>query len=482
MRLSRRTLLAAGGGGAVVVGTGVAWIAGLFDGWGVAGNRIAVLPFTAVGALRDQAYLVGGLTDDVRGALAANVKLQVTGRTSSIAVRGSDVVVGQKLGVDYLLKASAERAGTGMRVAARLVDAQSGGTAWLGSFDSPLAQLSDLYSVFATAVADQMNEQGKAGTDRDPGPNQPAPYEATLRGRALMDHQRDPIAALERFNAALTLDPLYGRAYVGRSQALTLIASNMDEGPSKRRLFAEAIAAGKMATARIPDIAAAHLALGDAILMGTLDPRTARPSFDRAYKLGAGEADTLRAFAAFCAPNGRYFEALNAIERAKTLDPLNAAVFKVAGDVAFFGRRFGDVIAPMQKASVLDPKLPGAHAGIGNALIKLGRFAEARTAYAAEPDAALALAGTAIAEHALGNEAAASAASAALTAQFGDKALYQTAQVRAQSGDVTGAVAALLRARKLNDPALLTARTDPLLDPIRQDRAFIGMLYDLQMT
>jgi tetratricopeptide (TPR) repeat protein len=479
MQPSRRTLLVAGGGAAVLAGTGAAWVAGLFDGWGVVGNRIAALPFGAEDALRNEAYL----GDDVRNALAANDKLHVTGRTSTHSAHISGAipaVYAQKMGVDYLLEGRVRRAGAGVQAAVQLVEAKSGDTAWSQTFDSTLAQLPDLYSVISRAVADQLNAGQSKGVDQDPGPNQSAAYEASLRGQALFD-SGDAAAALAQFDAALRLDPLYGSAHVWRTRMLTRLASDNPPGASKRRLFADAIAAGKAAVSRIPEIAAAHLALGQAVLLGTLDPRTARPSFDRAFALGPGDADTLRQFAAFCAPNGRYFEALKAIEKAKMLDPLNAGTFKVAGDVAFFGRRFKDVAAPMQKALSIDPGLPGAHAGIGNALVKLGRTVEARKVYAAERDPALALAGAAIAEQALGNEAAANAANASLTAQFGDKALYQQAQVRAQWGDITGSVAALLRARKLGDPSLLSARTDPLLDSIRQDRAFIGMLYDLQM-
>ncbi len=465
----------------MVAATATAWVAGLFSGWGIAGNRIAVLPFGAEDALGHDAYI----GDDVRSALAANDKLQVTGRTSTHSahtVGAIPAVYAQKLGVDYLLEGEVRQAGASVQMTMRLIEAKSGETAWSQTFDCTLAKLPDLYGVIANAVAECLNAGENRAVDRDPGPNQAAVYEAVLRGRRLLDHEDDAAAALAQFDAALGLDPLYGSAHVWRAQVLTLLANNMPPGPSKRQIFAQAIAAGKAAVTRIPDIAAAHLALGQAVLTGTLDPRTARPAFDRAYALGPGEADTLRQFAAFCAPNGRYFEALNAIEKAKRLDPLNAAVFKVAGDVAFFGRRFKEVMAPMQRALALDPSLAGAHAGIGNALIKLGRFAEAGKTYAAERDPALALAGAAIAEQALGQEAAATAASTALVTRFGDTALYQQAQVRAQWGDITGAVAALLRARKLGDPNLLMARTDPMLDSIRQDRAFVGMLYDLQMT
>jgi len=86
------------------------------------------------------------------------------------------------------------------------------------------------------------------------------------------------------------------------------------------------------------------------------------------------------------------------------------------------------------------------------------------------------LAGIAIAEHRLGDTAAASAASDRLRTELGDKALYQQAQVLAQMGDRESAITALEQARAVGDGGLIHARNDPMLDPLRSEPRFARLL------
>jgi uncharacterized protein HemY len=87
----------------------------------------------------------------------------------------------------------------------------------------------------------------------------------------------------------------------------------------------------------------------------------------------------------------------------------------------------------------------------------------------AEPVAQFALTMTAIAAHKLGDTAKADAEYAKLLADYGDAALYQQAQVLAQRGEGSGAVARLQAAYAAGDSGMLLARNDPMLDPIRSD-------------
>ena len=119
----------------------------------------------------------------------------------------------------------------------------------------------------------------------------------------------------------------------------------------------------------------------------------------------------------------------------------------------------------------MNPKMGRAHASIGDALLMLGKAAEARAEYAAEPAMDFNLAGIAIAGHRLGDLAAAGAAFDRLRTELGDKALYQQAQVLAQMGDRESAITALEQARAVGDGGLIYARNDPMLDPLRSEPA-----------
>jgi TolB-like protein/Tfp pilus assembly protein PilF len=485
---SRRTLLLAGGGAVAVAGGLGAWKAGLLPGFGPSDNSIAVLPFKNLSNDASQDYFADGLCEEVRSALMRNNQLKVAAPTSSKAFRGTSEIastIAKKLHVAFLLEGSVRRAGNVVRIAATLTDAKSGYASWSETFERKLDDVFAVQSEIAETVADELNarmgsdEQALGGRTRNV-----AAYDAYLRGRAYFELSADEAsdrAALAQFDAALAADPSFALAYAARSRALAAIANETTQASQMRGLYDSAIAAGERAVALAPQLADAHLALGYAIYNGKLDPKAARASYNKAHALGAGDADVLRLFAAYSGANGRSFEAADAVERAMALDPLNARVFRTAGDVEYFGRRYAASIPLMKKALSLNPGLSGANAAIGNALYQLGRVAEAKAAYAREPIDVFKLTGAAICDQKLGDGASAKAGLAKLVVTYGSNALYQQAQVFAQSGDVTGAVAALLRARKAGDAGLLLARTDPMLDPLRRDRAFIGLLVDLQM-
>ena len=120
-----------------------------------------------------------------------------------------------------------------------------------------------------------------------------------------------------------------------------------------------------------------------------------------------------------------------------------------------------------------------AHAHIGDALINLGKLAQAREEYAVEPLADFKLTGQAIVEHRDGNHIAARKAMDTLVAELGDTVLYQQAQVLAQWGELETAMTRLLKARELGDSGLIYARNDPFLDPLRGDPRMVALLAGL---
>ena len=165
--------------------------------------------------------------------------------------------------------------------------------------------------------------------------------------------------------------------------------------------------------------------------------------------------------------------------RSLRLDPLNPLIYRAAGSVEYAARRYAESIPPLRKALDMNPKMGRAHASIGDALLILGKAAEARVEYEAEPAMDFSLAGIAIAAHRLGDAAAVGTALERLRTEFGDKALYQQAQVLAQTGDTESAILALEEARAIGDGGLIYARNDPMLDPLRSEARFARLLYGM---
>jgi tetratricopeptide (TPR) repeat protein len=245
-------------------------------------------------------------------------------------------------------------------------------------------------------------------------------FDAYLQGRALYHQdsgEQSDRAALSLYDAAIAADPTYALAHAARARALVTIAGQYSLADALPALYDAAESAARRAVAIAPDLADAHSALADVLFSARLKIRAARESYDRAYGLGAGDADLLSAFAFYCAQCGRAKDALAAITRAVMLDPLNARAYQMTGWVNYAARRYSESIPPLQHALSLNSKLSNAHASIGDAYLQMGRVREAHDAYLLEPTDVFRLTGLAITERRLGNDAAAREANARLISQ-----------------------------------------------------------------
>jgi TolB-like protein/class 3 adenylate cyclase/Tfp pilus assembly protein PilF len=490
---SRRQVMVGGGVALLAVGgTFAAWQAGLI-GSAAESNSVAVLPFKNLSGDAAQAYFSDGLSEEVRATLARNALLRVAAPTSSGVFRDHKedaVSIGKQLDVAYLLEGSVRRANNIVRISAELVDTKSGFSNWSQSFDRPITDIFAVQSEIANIVARELavrmvteappsDPNGKLTTG---GTTNVAAYDLFLRGQAFHKLSADEAsdrAALAAFDQAIALDPNYAAAHAARSRSLTNIANSTNDLAQIRPLFDASVEAARRAVGLAPDFADAHSALGAAFAFGKLDVKAARFPFERSRMLGVGDADVLARFALFSARCGRDAPARGAIKRALQLDPLNPRTFRTAATVEYAARRFAESIAFNQKALSLNAKLGASNAAIGDAMLGLGKLKEARAAYGRDGKSAFALAGIAIVERAMGNEAAARTAFDMLIMTQGDSALYQQAQVFSKFGDIANALETLQKARKNGDSGLLLSRTDPLLDPLRSNPDFSRLLLSI---
>lgn len=491
LAVTRRGLLLAGAGTLLASAAGlVAWQRGLIGGGrAISGNSVAVLPFANLSGNADQAYFSDGLSEELRATLARNSRLKVMAQASSGKFRDRKddaVTIAAALGVAYLLDGSVRHSGNIVRVAADLIDGQTGFSRWSQTFDRPIDDIFAVQSEIANTVAEALVARvvpnGKPGGGMvaavSGGTTNVAAYDAYLRGRALYGSGDEAAehAALAQFDAAIAADPSYAAAHAARARSLTAIANQYGKVGQLEELYAAAIASAQRAIALAPDLAEAHSTLGFTLFQGRLDARAAREPFERSRQLGAGEATVMARYAQYSARTGRKREAAEAMQRALQLDPLNPLIHRAAGAVEYAARNYAASIPPLRKGLALNPGMSRANAAIGDALLMLGRLEDARNAYAAEPVGDFRLTGMAIAEHRLGNAAAARAALAKLVAEQGDRVLYQQAQILAQWGDRDAAIDRLQRALEVGDSGLIYTRNDPLLDPLRQDPRFAQLL------
>ncbi|GAA4863096.1 TIR domain-containing protein [Luteimonas vadosa] len=490
-RMSRRGLLLGGG---VVAAAGAAGVLGWQRNWFGTGpardGSVAVLPFKNLSGDEKKAYFSDGLSDELRAALARNPKLKVMAEASSSQFRDGDVgavAIASQLGVGFLLDGSVRWAGETVRVAADLVDGRTGFSRWTQVFerriDDVFAIQSEIARVVELALAVEVTpETAEERRAASGGTTDIEAFDAFLQGHALYARSSDEATdreALALFDAALVHDPGYAAAHVARALTLTTLGNQYDSVARRDGMYDQAVAAAKRAIELAPNYASAYSILGFVLFQGRLDARAALAPFRVSSTLAPGEATVQARWAQYCARTGREREASDAIDRALSLDRLNAQIHRAAGTIHYAARRFKPSIPPMRKALEMNPKMSVAHAAIGDALVNLGQLAPARAEYEAEPIADFRLTGLAIVEHRSGNHDGARALLKRLVDEIGDIVLYQQAQVLAQLGEVDTAIDRLRKARLARDAGLVYARNDPFLDPLRKDPRMGALLAEL---
>lgn len=486
--IDRRTALMAGGAVAAVAVAGGTFLAIDRDWFGAPEElSIAVLPFKNLSGDPEQAYFSEGLTEEVRAALVRLNALRVLAATSSEKAgeeQGDVKSIARELGVGFLLSGSVRKAAGLFRISTELTDGKTGFSVWSNSVDRPINDIFAVQAEIARMVARALSVQIATDEPAPGGTTNVEAFEHYLKGKSLYNlakGEETDREALAHYDLAIVRDPKFAMAYAARARVLASIAAGYGKANELKPLYSSALESARKAVDLAPNLPDAHLALGYILFSGQLDVKGAAPSYERAYKLGRGNADIGLLYALYCSRAGRADEARDAIARALLLDPINARVHRAAGSIEYAARRYENAFVPLRRALDLNPKITNAHGLIAYCLLQLGRLDEAKAEFQAEPVAVFRHSGLAIVEHKLGRHPAAEKAMADLVSEMGDAALYQQAEVMAQWGRPDEAVARLWRARAVGDSGLIYLATDPLLDPVRQHPEFIKLLNELHL-
>ncbi|MCW5659186.1 MAG: winged helix-turn-helix domain-containing protein [Burkholderiaceae bacterium] len=122
---------------------------------------IAVLPFANLSGDPEQEYFADGMVDDVLTALSHVRWLFVIARQSSFVykVRLADVQqISRELGVRYVVEGSVRKAGARVRIAAQLIEAESGAHLWADRYDGDLRDIFALQDEITARIVSSVEE------------------------------------------------------------------------------------------------------------------------------------------------------------------------------------------------------------------------------------------------------------------------------------------------------------------------------------
>jgi len=288
-------------------------------------NSIAVLPFANISNDPDNEYFCDGISEEILNALSGFRQLNVIGRTSSFAFKGGDTGIDEisaVLGVGHVLQGSVRKAGNQLRISAQLLD-EAGRQVWTETFDRELANVFEIQSEIAAAVAAKVASQVTEAADTGRHPDLDA-YQHFLAGRALL-HRREIGGAQAELKRAIEIDPDFAEAHAEWA------ISNSFGVVSGRRLE-EVRAAIDRALELQPKLLRAQAAQGF-LLLGAVpsDPVTAEAILRDVLAQDPNMSDALNWLGNSLLAQGRRDEALAVWERAVRIDPLHPAI---AGNLA----------------------------------------------------------------------------------------------------------------------------------------------------
>jgi TolB-like protein/Tfp pilus assembly protein PilF len=452
-------------------------------------HSIAVLPFVNLSGDPGQEYFSDGLTEELLNSLAGIDDLQVAARTSAFAFKGTNTDIGtiaRKLNVGAVLEGSVRRSANTIRITAELINAATGFHLWSKTYDRDLGDVLKLQTEIAAAVASALKVTllgDLAAKVELGGTRNPAAFDAYLRGAkafsSVREATKDLPGAIAAYTEAIRLDPHYALAFAGRSIALTTFAGEVDTVAAAHEGYAKAQGDAREALALAPDLAEAHIALGS-VWEDTLDFTQANDEYERALALAPGSADVLRRSGTFAAYMGHVDTAISAARRAIMLDPLARASHSLLGRALYVARRYEEAAGAFAEAVSVAPDFRATYAERGLAFFGLGDLERARASCETKPDYWFSQPCLAVIYDKLGRHADAEAAFSKLTATVGDAAAYQYATIYAQWGNHAKALEWLETALRQRDGGAIYLKTDPLLDPLRQEPRFQAVMRELK--
>jgi TolB-like protein/cytochrome c-type biogenesis protein CcmH/NrfG len=349
---------------------------------------VAVLPFDNLSPDPDQAFFADGLAEDLITRLSSWRAFPVIARSSSFKYRGDTVNlqrVGAELGVRYLVEGSVRRADDRIRVAAQLIDGNSGEHIWAETYDRKVTDVFALQDeisaiIAASLVGDLTRAEGERAHQR--GTHNLEAWSLYQLGLQQFDrYTRDGFAEARRlFEQAAQLDTRFATAL---GQAAVAGYSELMLGPSgsREQLVTSIMKNARRAVELDPRDPAAHLGLAGYYLAET-EVTNALESISRAVDLNPSmpEAWIWLGFTQILAGNPDI--TVTATTRAQQLNPQGPMVWIYDNFALAYWElgRYDEGLDAARRLVATQPTYLTGHAYIAMNAAALGRLDEARAA------------------------------------------------------------------------------------------------------
>ena len=356
----------------------------LVPAWHRGAPSIAILPFTNLDAVPDNAHIGDGFVEDLTTDLAEVPGLRVVARTSAFQFRGKNEDVrsiGKQLAVVSVLEGSMRTDNGRVHVTAQLIDARTGYHMWSSSYDREMVGLRDVSSDIRRAVnrALGVEQPAASGVRRASHTPPPEALDEYWRGRYIKSDWQRFDESVPHFDRAIQIDPQFAEAW----SALAAVHANMayQAMGSVDEEAAKAKAAARRALELDPMNAEAYAAMGTLGYAYDYDWASSERFFRRALELNPNSAGVRRTFAVALTSQARFDEAFNQLKQAQQTDPLSILTSNNRCATLLCARRYDEAIREARRHLQMDPGYFPAYLIFGACQAETGKLAEAIESY-----------------------------------------------------------------------------------------------------
>jgi len=355
------------------------------------GPSVAVLPFQNLSQDTNQDYFVDGVTEELTSALSRISWLFVIARNSAFTFKGRPVDVrqaGRELGVRYIVEGSVQRSGARVRIAAHLVNAQTGQQVWADRFESEGSDLFALQDSVTEAIAGAIEPSLRLAEIAKARAKRPSSLDTHEQYFLALSHIREltregSSKALELLRAVIQADPGFVTA---KALAIFCLVTRAAQGWQSPEDTREGIELSRSALSEGDDDAYALSKGAQGLAFFAQDYDTGYLAIERSLKISPNSNQVIVGAAHFFLYRCEPARALELLHRAIRRSPLDPQLGWIMGGVASAHLMNGSYQEALEWAkNALDraPKYGPAHRAKIVALWMLGRHDAAHTAASA---------------------------------------------------------------------------------------------------
>jgi TolB-like protein/tetratricopeptide (TPR) repeat protein/predicted Ser/Thr protein kinase len=350
---------------------------------------LAVLPVVNQGIDQNFEYLGNGLTEGLVSRFSRLQGLHVRALTTVSGNGGKAVApveVGREINADAVLVSTITQRGDSLTLECSLVKTADGSKLWTGTYELTIPKIFGLQEDIAGQVASHLNLR-LSGPEKNlmarRGTESPEAFRHYMLGKYdLKNRKKENIQkAVEHFEIAISLDPVYSQAYAGLAECYVALNTVAYGHVPTEEAMTKAKAAAKQALEIDETLPEAHTSMGVVYMKYEWNWQAAETAFRRAIEISTEYVPAHYWYSNLLAATGRHRESIAESKVARDLDPFSASARMNFCRAYYFARQYDTASDCFGKILKQDPENINAQYVHGLVRLQKGMYDEAISAF-----------------------------------------------------------------------------------------------------